>query len=201
MFQSKPSRLVTNDNEKDASMTQLTDLNGTYTLDPSHSRLGFVTRHAMVTKVRGSFDEYTGEATVDGADPSASALKVVVKTASVDTRSADRDAHLRGADFFEAETYPEMTFVGTGFAITGPETVEVTGDLTIKAVTRQLTIPFTYEGEATDPFGNQRVGFEGSAVILRSDYGLTWNAALETGGVLVSDKITLELEVSAVKQV
>lgn len=181
-------------------MTQLNELNGTYTLDPSHSRLGFVTRHAMVTKVRGSFDEYTGEAVIDGANPAASSLKVIISTASIDTRSADRDAHLRSGDFFDAETYPEMTFVGTGFDITSPDTVEVTGDLTIKDVTRSLTIPFTYEGSATDPFGNERIGFEGKAVILRSDYGLTWNAALETGGVLVSDKITLELEVSAIKQ-
>ena len=181
-------------------MTQLTDIQGTYTLDPSHSRIGFVARHAMVTKVRGSFNEYTGEATVDGANPAASTLNVVVKTASVDTRSADRDGHLRSADFFNVETYPEITFAGTGFTVSGPDTVEVSGDLTIKDVTRPVTIPFSFEGAATDPFGNQRIGFEGKTVVQRSDYGLTWNAALETGGVLVSDKVTLEFEVSAIKQ-
>lgn len=181
-------------------MSQLADIRGTYVLDPSHTRIGFVTRHAMVTKVRGSFDEFTGEATVDGANPAASNLKVAIQVASVDTRNADRDAHLRSADFFDAETHPAMTFVATGFDITDPTTVEVTGDLTIKDVTRSVTIPFSFEGQATDPFGNERIGFEGSTTILRSDYGLTWNAALETGGVLVSDKVTLELEVSAVKQ-
>ena len=182
-------------------MSQLTDLQGTYVLDPSHTRIGFVTRHAMVTKVRGAFDEYTGEATIDGANPAASSLKVAIKTASIDTRNADRDAHLRSADFFDAENNPEITFVGTGFAITSADTVEVTGDLTIKDVTKPITIPFTFEGAATDPFGNQRIGFEGKAVLLRSDYGLTWNAALETGGVLVSEKVTLEFDISAIAQV
>ncbi|MFT3876451.1 MAG: YceI family protein [Propioniciclava sp.] len=180
-------------------MSQLTELAGTYVLDPTHSTLGFVTRHAMVTKVRGSFDEYSGTATIDGADPSASTLAVEIKAASINTRNADRDAHLRSGDFFETEAYPDITFRGTGFAIDG-DVAEVTGDLTIRGVTRSLTIPFEYQGAATDPFGNQRIGFEGSAVINRSDFGLTWNAALETGGFLVSDKITLELEISAVRQ-
>lgn len=181
-------------------MTQLSEINGTYVLDASHSRLGFVTRHAMVAKVRGSFDEYTGQAVIDGAKPSASTLEVLVQTASIDTRNADRDAHLRGGDFFDSDAHPQITFRGTGFDITQPDTVEVTGDLTIKDVTRSVTIPFTFEGVATDPFGNQRIGFEGSVDISRSDFGLTWNAALETGGVLVSDKVVLELEVSAIKQ-
>ncbi|MBK8463557.1 MAG: YceI family protein [Nigerium sp.] len=180
-------------------MTQLTDLKGTYVLDPTHSTVGFVTRHAMVTKVRGSFDEFSGTATIDGAHPSASTLSVEIATSSINTRNADRDAHLRSADFFEADAHPSVTFRGTGFAIDG-DVVEVTGDLTIRGVTRSLTVPFEFQGQATDPFGNKRIGFEGSAVIHRSDFGLTWNAALETGGFLVSDKITLELEVSAVQQ-
>ena len=181
-------------------MTQLTELQGTYVLDPAHTRIGFVTRHAMVTKVRGAFNDYSGEATIDGANPADSSLTVVVRTASIDTRQADRDAHLRSGDFFDAETFPELTFSGTDFTITGPGSVDVSGDLTIKDVTRPVTIPFSFEGVATDPFGNERVGFEGQTVIKRSDFGLTWNAALETGGVLVSDKVTLELEVSAIKQ-
>ena len=180
-------------------MTQLTDLQGTYVLDPTHSTIGFVTRHAMVTKVRGSFDEYTGTATIDGANPSASTLSVDIVTSSINTRNADRDAHLRSADFFEADAHKVITFRSTGFAIEG-DVVEVTGDLTISGITRSLTIPFEFQGQATDPFGNKRVGFEGSVVISRADFGLTWNAALETGGFLVSDKITIELEVSAVQQ-
>lgn len=180
-------------------MTQLGELNGAYVLDPTHSELAFVSRHAMVTKVRGTFDEYTGEATIDGADPAKSSLSVVVQTASVNTRNADRDAHLRSADFFDADTYPTITFVGTGFQVSG-DTAEVTGDLTIKGVTRSITIPFEFQGAATDPFGNQRIGFEGRVQVNRTDFGLTWNAALETGGFLVADKVMLEFDVSAIKQ-
>ncbi len=179
-------------------MTQLTELKGTYKLDPSHTEIGFVARHAMVTKVRGSFDSYTGTATIDGAAPEASSLEVSIDAASVNTRDAGRDGHLRSADFFDVDQFPGITFVGTGFAIDG-DTVEVTGDLTIKDVTRSITIPFEYQGAATDPFGNERIGFEGSVAVSRADFGLTWNAALETGGFLVSDKVTLQFEVSAIK--
>ena len=180
-------------------MTTLTDLKGTYVLDPSHSQLGFVARHAMVTKVRGSFNGVTGTATIDGANPSESSLTVTVDTTTVDTRSEQRDGHLKSPDFFDVEQYPEITFVATGFAVDGNE-VEVTGDLTIKGVTHALTVPFEFEGAATDPFGNERVGFEGSVVVNRKDWNLTWNAALETGGVLVSEKVTLEFDISAIKQ-
>ncbi|MCW5954522.1 MAG: YceI family protein [Propionibacteriaceae bacterium] len=174
-------------------------LSGTYNFDPSHSRVGFVARHAMVAKVRGSFDEVTGTATIDGANPAASSLEVTIQAASIDTRDANRDAHLRSADFFDVENHPTLTFVGTGFEITDDATVEVTGDLTIRGVTRSVTVPFEFGGVAVDPFGNERVGFEGSVVVNRKDWDLTWNAALEAGGVLVSEKVTLELEVSAVK--
>lgn len=180
-------------------MTQITDLKGTYTLDPSHSEVGFTTRHAMVTKVRGAFSDYSGTATIDGANPSASSLEVTVQAASIDTRSADRDAHVRSADFFDVEQYPTITFRSTDFAVHG-DTVDVTGDLTIKDVTRSVTIPFEFNGAATDPFGHERIGFEGKVDVSRADFGLTWNAALETGGFLVSDKVTLEFEVSAVRQ-
>ncbi len=175
------------------------DLKGTYTFDPSHSRIGFVARHAMVTKVRGAFNEVTGTASIDGANPSASTLEVSIAVASVDTRDANRDGHLRGADFFDAETYPNITFTATGFRIVDDATVEVTGDLTIKDVTRPVTIPFEFGGAAVDPFGNSRIGFEGEVTVNRKDWGLTWNAALETGGVLVSEKVVLEFEVSAIK--
>ena len=180
-------------------MSGIADIKGTYVLDPGHSQLGFVARHAMVTKVRGTFNEVSGTATVDGANPSASSLTVTVQAASVGTRNEARDAHLRSADFFDAEQYPEITFAGTGFEVAGDE-VTVTGDLTIKGVTHQVAIPFEFLGAATDPFGNQRIGFEGSVVVNRKDWNLNWNAALEAGGVLVSEKVTLEFEVSAIKQ-
>ncbi|GAA4876499.1 YceI family protein [Saccharopolyspora cebuensis] len=175
-------------------------LTGQYALDPTHTRIGFVTRHAMVTKVRGAFNDFEGTATVDGANPSASSVALRIKVDSIDTRNADRDGHLRTNDFLDAAEYPEITFTSTAIEQTGDNSYDVTGDLTIKGVTRSVTVPFSYEGQAQDPFGNVRIGLEGSVVINRKDFGLTWNAALETGGVLVGEKVTLELEVSAVKQ-
>ncbi len=180
-------------------MSGIADLKGTYVLDASHSQLGFVARHAMVTKVRGSFNDVAGTASLDGANPSASTLSVTIQAASVDTRSEGRDAHLRSADFFDVENYPEITFTGTEFAVDG-DVITVTGDLTIKGVTHSVSIPFEFQGAATDPLGNQRVGFEGSVVVNRKDWNLNWNAALEAGGVLVSEKVTLEFEVSAIKR-
>jgi polyisoprenoid-binding protein YceI len=182
-----------------ASAPALTELTGTYTLDPAHSRIGFVARHAMVTKVRGSFDEFAGTAVLDGANPANSRVEVTIDAASIDTRNAQRDEHLRSNDFLAMQEYPKITFASTGVRQAGETTFEVTGDLTIKGVTNEITIPFEFEGTAKDPFGNQRVGFEGSATINRRDYGVTWNAALEGGGVLVSDKVTLEFEISAIK--
>lgn len=176
----------------------LADLQGTFVLDPTHTTFSFVTRHAMVTKVRGSFEKFEGQAIVDGSSPETSSLSVNIDVASVTTRNVDRDAHLRSADFFDVERFPNMVFVSTNIAVDG-DTVEVTGDLTIKDVTNSVTLPLEYQGSAKDPFGNTRVGFEGSVQVLRSDFGLTWNAALETGGFLVSDKVTLELEISAIQ--
>ena len=184
-----------------ASVPALTELTGTYTLDPAHTRIGFVARHAMVTKVRGSFDEFAGTAVLDGANPASSRVEVTIEAASIDTRNAQRDEHLRGNDFLAMQEYPKITFASTGVRQAGETTFEVTGDLTIKGVTNEITIPFEFEGAAKDPFGNERVGFEGSVTINRRDYGVTWNAALEGGGVLVSDKVTLEFEISAVKNV
>ena len=181
------------------AVATLTDLSGTYVLDPAHSRIGFVARHAMVTKVRGQFNEFEGKAVVDPADFGRSTVELTIQTASIDTRNEQRDGHLRSNDVLAMEEYPQITFVSTAVEQAGPTGFEVTGDLTIKGVTNPVTIPFEFEGAATDPFGNQRFGFEGSVVINRTDYGVTWNAALETGGVLVSDKITLEFEISAIK--
>ncbi|CAI9404089.1 YceI family protein [Aestuariimicrobium sp. T2.26MG-19.2B] len=180
-------------------MTALTDLNGTFALDPSHTRIGFVTRHAMVTKVRGSFDEFEGTASGNGQDASSASVNVTINAASFDSRNEQRDGHVKSADFLDVEKYPTITFASTNVAINGNDLV-VTGDLTVKDVTRSISIPFEFTGAATDPFGNERIGFEGSTKISRKDFGLTWNAALETGGVLVSDDVTLELEISAIKQ-
>jgi polyisoprenoid-binding protein YceI len=177
----------------------LTELTGTYTLDPAHTRIGFVARHAMVTKVRGAFNEFEGTAVLDGANPANSHVEVTINAASIDTRNAQRDEHLRSNDFLAMQEYPKITFSSTGVRQVDDTTFDVTGDLTIRGVTNSITIPFSSEGAAKDPFGNQRVGFEGSVTINRKDYGVTWNAALEGGGVLVSDKVTLEFDVSAVK--
>jgi polyisoprenoid-binding protein YceI len=175
-----------------------TDIAGDYTLDVSHSRLGFVARHAMVTKVRGSFGEFEGTAHVDTVNPADSKVDVTITTASISTGSPDRDGHLRSGDFFDAETYPTLTFHSTDVSRDG-STWTITGDLTIKDVTKSVTIDFEESGSATDPFGNQRIGFEGELTVNRKDWGLTWNAALETGGVLVSEKIKLEFDVSAIQ--
>jgi polyisoprenoid-binding protein YceI len=177
----------------------LADLAGTWTIDASHTRIGFVARHAMVTKVRGAFNEFEGSAVVDAEDFTKSTAALTIKAASIDTRNEQRDGHLRSNDFLAMDEFPEITFVSTGVTQTGPTGLELTGDLTIKGVTRAVTVPFEFEGLATDPFGNERAGFEGAVTINRKDYGITWNAALETGGVLVSDKIVLEFEVSAIK--
>jgi polyisoprenoid-binding protein YceI len=182
-----------------ATAPALTELTGTYTLDPAHTRIGFVARHAMVTKVRGAFNEFEGTATLDGANPANSSAQVTISTASIDTWNAQRDGHLRSNDFLAMDEYPQITFVSTGARQVDDSTFELTGDLTIKGVTNPITIPFSFEGAAKDPFGNLRVGFEGAVTINRKDYGITWNAALETGGVLVSDKVTLEFELSLVK--
>jgi polyisoprenoid-binding protein YceI len=177
----------------------VSELSGQYVIDPAHTRIGFVARHAMVTKVRGAFNEFEGSGVIDGTDFTKSTGQLTIQAASIDTRNAQRDAHLRSNDFLAMEKYSEITFIATDVRQTGATTLELTGDLTIRGVTNSVTIPFEFEGAATDPFGNLRVGFEGSTVINRKDYGITWNAALESGGVLVSDKITLEFEVSAIK--
>jgi polyisoprenoid-binding protein YceI len=177
----------------------LSELTGQYSIDAAHSRLGFVARHAMVTKVRGAFNEFEGNLFLDGDDPSRSTASVTIKAASIDTRNEQRDGHLRSNDFLAMEEFPEITFASTAAKQLDDATFQVTGDLTVRGVTQPVTIDFAFEGAAVDPFGNKRVGFEGSVAISRKDFGITWNAALETGGVLVSDKIVLEFEISAVK--
>jgi polyisoprenoid-binding protein YceI len=177
-----------------------TVLTGQYRLDPTHSRVGFVARHAMVTKVRGSFNEVEGSGYFDAENPASSRLDLTIKAHSIDTRNADRDAHLRSNDFFDMDTYPEIRFVSTSVEKVDDDNFQVTGDLTVKDVTRPVTLDFEVTGVALDPWGNQRLGLEGSTVINRKDWNVNFNVALDAGGVLVSDKITIEFEVSAVKE-
>jgi polyisoprenoid-binding protein YceI len=171
---------------------------GTYTIDPAHTRIGFVARHAMVTKVRGSFNEFSGSGVFDPDNPANISVALTIEAASIDTRNADRDAHLRSNDFFAMEQFPQISFTSTSATKTDDRTYDITGDLTIKGVTKPITIAFEFEGAAVDPFGNHRIGFEGSTVVNRKDWGVNWNATLEAGGVLVSENVTLEFEVSAI---
>ena len=174
------------------------DISGDYTLDVSHTRLGFSARHAMVTTVRGQFQDFTGHAHVNTANPAASKVELTIQTASIDTGNADRNGHLVSPDFFDAANNPEITFVSTEVEKLDETTWAITGDLSIKGNTLPVTIEFEQTGSARDPFGNLRVGFEGSTAINRKDWGLTWNAALETGGVLVSERVKLDFDISAI---
>jgi polyisoprenoid-binding protein YceI len=182
-----------------AAPTTLSSLTGTYTIDPSHSRLGFVARHAMVTKVRGGFNEFEGSFHADAEQPSNSSARLVIQAASIDTRNADRDAHLRSNDFFAMDEFPTLTFESTAIERVGETDFQVTGDLTIRGTTKPVTIDLEFTGSAVDPWGNTRVGFEGKTEVNRKEWGLNWNTALDTGGVLVSEKVTLEFEISATR--
>jgi polyisoprenoid-binding protein YceI len=192
------SKTAVLDHTFDAPTSAVDDIAGDYTIDTTHTRLGFSARHAMVTTVRGQFADFTGTAHIDTVNPAASTVALTIQTASIDTGVADRDGHLKSGDFFDAEANPEITFVSTKVERDG-DTWGVTGDLTIKGVSKPVTIDFESTGSARDPFGNLRVGFEGATSINRKDWGLSWNAALETGGVLVSEKIKLEFDVSAIR--
>jgi polyisoprenoid-binding protein YceI len=170
---------------------------GTWNVDPSHSRVGFVARHLMVSKVRGSFASFSGTITV-ADDPLASTVDASVDIASVSTGDEGRDGHLLSADFFDAEQFPTMTFATTSIRQDGDDYVLV-GDLTIKGVTKQVEFELEFEGVNTDPWGNTKAGFEAETEISRKDFGLEWNVALETGGVLVGDKVKITLDIQAAK--
>ncbi len=191
------------DNDKGATDSavspDLAALTGEYELDPAHTTIGFVARHAMVTNVKGKFLDFSGSLHLDGTDPAASTASLDITMDSIDTGSADRDGHLKSADFFKTDEFPTMTFRSTKAESLGGDDYRITGDLSILGTTKQLSIDLEFNGSAKDPFGNERVGFEGKAEILRSEWGLTWNAALETGGVLISDKIKLNFDISAIK--
>lgn len=172
---------------------------GTYSLDPAHSQIGFGARHAMVTKVRGVFTDFAGTGYFNVENPEDSNFQVTIQAKSINTNNPDRDGHLRGNDFFDMEKFPEITFVSTNFSKVDAETFKVTGDLTMKGVSKSITFDLGYTGTAVDPWGNTRIGFEGQTTVNRKDWGINFNAALEAGGVLVSEKITLEFEISAVR--
>ncbi|MDW3221093.1 MAG: YceI family protein [Acidimicrobiales bacterium] len=182
-----------------STTTAPASLTGSYTIDPTHSRIGFVARHAMVTKVRGNFNEFDGSGYFDAEHPENSTVELTIKAESIDTRNADRDGHLKSNDFFDMENHPEIRFTSTAVEQVDAENYQVTGDLTIKGVTKPVTVDFEYTGTAVDPFGNTRIGLEGATKVNRKDWGLSWNAPLEAGGVLVSEKVTLEFEVSAIR--
>jgi polyisoprenoid-binding protein YceI len=179
---------------------EATPLTGDYDIDPAHSRIGFAAKHAMVATVRGQFAEFTADVHLDEEDVAKSSARVSIQTASIQTGNADRDAHLRNSDFFDVENYPEITFVSTAAERKGDDEFVLHGDLTIKGVTKPVAVEFEKTGTSVDPWGGQRVGFEGRAKVNRKDWGLTWNVALETGGILVSDKVTLEFDIAAVRR-
>jgi polyisoprenoid-binding protein YceI len=169
---------------------------GTYVLDPTHTRIGFVARHLMVTKVRGSFTSFEGSITI-GDDLTASGAQATMQTASIETGTPDRDTHLRSGDFLEAEKYPTITFGNAKVTKQKGTKFTVVGDLTIKETTRQVELDVELDGVVKDPFGNEKIAVTASTEIDREDFGMTWNVALETGGVLVSKKIVLEIEAQA----
>ena len=171
---------------------------GTFAIDTSHSSVEFVARHLMVSKVRGRFDSFAGTITV-ADDPLASSVEVSIDVASVNTGEEGRDQHLRSGDFFEAEQHPTLTFRSTAVRHVGGNEFAVDGELAIKGVQRPITLPATLEGVAGDPWGGQRVAVESTIEIDREEFGLTWNQALETGGVLVGKKVKIERAVQAVR--
>lgn len=166
---------------------------GTFQLDPNHTRAGFVATHMMFTKVRGHFPDVSGTITL-AEDPTESVVEVTIKTASIGTSAQERDNHLRSGDFFDVEKYPEMIFRSTSIRHLGGAEFVVTGDLTIRDVTRPVDLAVTFEGAGTNPWGVEVAGISARAEVNREDWSLTWNAALETGGVLVGKKVILEIE-------
>jgi polyisoprenoid-binding protein YceI len=171
-----------------------------WAVDPAHSSIDFSIKHMVIAKVKGTFHNFEAKIEADPEDLTTADIEFSVDVASIDTRNADRDNHLRSADFFEVEKYPKMTFKATRITRKSEGEYEVTGDLTIRGVTRPETFLVTYEGQGKDPWGGERAGFSAHGTINRSDYGLTWNAALETGGVLVGDQVQISLEIEATKQ-
>jgi polyisoprenoid-binding protein YceI len=173
----------------------------TYNFDPTHSTVGFTVRHMVVSKVRGRFAKWGGTLAFDDQDPSRSQVSVSIDAASIDTGVADRDAHLRSADFLDVEKFPTLTFQSKSVTKSGADELAVAGDLTLHGVTRPVTLEVSWGALGRDPWGNQRYGFSARTAIDRKEFGLRWNQALETGGVLVSEKVEIELELQALKAI
>jgi polyisoprenoid-binding protein YceI len=172
-----------------------------WTIDPAHTEVGFSVKHLMISTVRGRFGDVRGTITLDGPDLTRATVEAEIATATIDTRQEQRDAHLRSADFFEVETYPAITFKSRGVQRIKDDRYRIVGDLTIRGTTREVVLEGTDEGRGRDPWGGERLAFSASATIDRRDFGLTWNQALETGGVLVSNEIKISIDVQAVKAV
>ncbi|MCG5219731.1 YceI family protein [Streptosporangium sp. KLBMP 9127] len=172
---------------------------GTFDLDGAHTRIGFVVKHMMVSKVRGNFGEFSGSVTI-AENPLESTAELTVKTGSIDTRSADRDTHLRSDDFLAADKFPELTFRTTRVVSQSGDEFTVAGDLTIRDVTKEVELTVEYGGAGTNPWGQELWGFSLTTEFDREDFGLTWNQALETGGVLVGKKVKVEVEGEAVRR-
>jgi len=175
----------------------------TWSIDPAHSRVDFVVKHMMITKVRGRFTDLEGTITLDDAEPANSGVEVTIDAASIDTQEEDRDEHLRSGDFLDVENYPELTFRSTrveGLNLEEGSEFRVIGDLTIRGTTRQVELDATFEGRGQDPWGGERAAFSAETTIDRRDFGLEWNQVLETGGVLVGHDVSIQLEAQAVLQ-
>ncbi len=170
-----------------------------WNIDGTHSGINFSIRHMVVSKVRGRFGKFGGTLELDGDDLTRSTIEVTIDASSIDTGTAQRDDHLRSADFFDVERFPELRFHGKRIAKAGRDHYRVLGDLTIRDVTREVTLDVEYGGQAKDPWGNERAGFLAKSSIDRKDFGLQWNQVLEAGGLLVGDRVDIELEVQAVK--
>ena len=171
----------------------------TYKIDKSHSEAIFQVRH-LVTRVRGRFSDFEGTIVLDEANPEQSSVEFTIQATSIDTNEPDRDKHLRSDDFFAVEQFKTITFKSKKITKRGGETFDVVGDLTIRGVTKEITLPVTHLGKAKDPWGNDKVGFETEITINRKDFGLKWNAPLETGGFLVGDEVKVSLSVQAAGQ-
>jgi polyisoprenoid-binding protein YceI len=169
-----------------------------YDFDKAHTTVGFQVRH-LVTNVGGRFQDFTGTVLVDRAKPESSSVEFTIQAASIDTNEPKRDEHLRAPDFFDVAKHPTITFKSTSVKPAGKDTYEVTGNLTMRGVTKQLTLPVTFLGEGKDPWGNEKIGFEISTVLNRKDYGIVWNKALDAGGVLVADEVKVQISVEANK--
>lgn len=183
-----------------ATTTSETTLTGDYDIDASHSRIGFATKHAMVATVRGQFTGYRAEVHLDEENPAASTIRLEIDTDTVDSRNADRDAHLRSPDFFDVENFPTIVFQSTKVEKTDDDVYALIGDLTIKGKTLPVSVDFELTGTTTDPWGNFRLGFEGRTTVNRRDWGLEWNMPLDKGGVLVAEKVKLEFDISATRK-